>query len=86
MAYRYEDIRPHIFTEDGQRMFLKIRDESKRLIAEAGACRSDKLMKAAGTGDSWHMLACIDRLVELGELQELTGDEVAGQHRVFVGG
>jgi hypothetical protein len=32
------------------------------------------------------MLARIDRLVELGYLREVTGDDVAGQHRVFVAG
>ncbi|MFT6496232.1 MAG: hypothetical protein ACJA2A_002018 [Cycloclasticus pugetii] len=31
------------------------------------------------------MLACVDRLVELGEIKELTKDmKVAGQHRVYI--
>jgi len=34
-------------------------------------------------GDSWTMLACIDRLVELGELWEVVSQPVAGQHRIF---
>jgi hypothetical protein len=85
MAYDYATERPNVFTEQGQLMFLKIRDRSKRLIAEGGACTSGALITGA-TGDSWRMLACIDRLVELGELREITGPGVAGQCRVFVGG
>ena len=34
--------------------------------------------------DSWMMLACVDRLVELKEIREVTGNNVAGQHRVFM--
>ena len=29
-------------------------------------------------------LACVDRLVELGEIKEITNGGVAGQHRVFI--
>lgn len=36
------------------------------------------------TGDSWEMMARVDRLVELGEIREITGSNVAGQDRVFV--
>ena len=84
MAYDYSRERAGIFTEDGQTMFLKIRDKSKELLALAGACTSGKLM--CTSGDSWQMLACIDRLVELGELREITSGSVAGQNRVFVVG
>lgn len=37
-------------------------------------------------GHDWEALACMDRLVELGELREITGPNVMGQHRVFVKG
>jgi hypothetical protein len=84
MAYQYQVERPKLFTEDGQRMFLAIRDRAAQLIAEAGAVRLDKAI-ASQCGDSWVMLACMDRLVELGELREVTEpDSVPGQHRVFV--
>lgn len=84
MPYDYLTERPKVFTEDGQVTFLKIRDNAKRLIAEGGAARCQELMAGVG-GDSWTMLACVDRLVELGELHEITKDQrVAGQHRVFV--
>ena len=35
-------------------------------------------------GDSWHHLTCIDRLLELGELKEITPAGTVQQHRVFV--
>lgn len=83
MSYNYQAERPFVFTEDGQVMFLSIRDRAHALLKEAGAVMSGPLMRGL-TGDSWAMLACIDRLVELKELREITGDDVAGQHRVFV--
>lgn len=81
--YNYEKEKHHIFTDDGQRMFIKIRDNAKRLLEEAGAFTLGNVIRGS-TGDSWKMIACVDRLVELGEIRELTGDGVAGQHRVFV--
>ncbi len=83
MSYDYETQRSFVFTEAGQVMFLAIRDKAQELIKVAGAVMSVKLI-ACTSGDTWNMLACIDRLVELGELRELTGTAVAGQHRVFV--
>ena len=85
MPYNYETERAHIFTEDGQIMFLKIRDRAKFLLNAAGAVRGQELTDGV-IGDGWKMLACVDRLVELGELREITeGQQVAKQDRVFVG-
>ena len=82
--YDYQTQRPNLFTEDGQLMFMKIRDEAHRLLKLSGAVMSDRLIGVT-TGDTWNMLACIDRLVELKEIREITTPgEVAGQHRVFV--
>lgn len=66
-GYNYETERPFLFTDDGQRMFLQIRDKAKRLLKEAGAFRAQELFTEV-TGSSWAMIACIDRLVELGEI------------------
>ena len=86
MAYDYQTERPFIFTEDGQVMFLKIRDRSKSLIENSGAVSCDRLI-AGLTGDSWGMLACVDRLVELRELREVPNPHSsAGQHRLFIAG
>jgi len=72
MAYQYETERSALFTEEGQRAFLKVRDAAKELLEIAGAFRQIELLQLAGIGgDSWFMLACIDRLVELGEIEEI---------------
>lgn len=83
--YCYETEKPEIFTEGGQRMFLGIRDNVKRLLKQAGSVRMQEAI-AQQKGSSWLMLACVDRLVELGEIKEITSPNVAGQHRVFISG
>lgn len=84
MSYDYKAERPHLFTEDGVVMFTKIRDEAFRLCRLAGCVRADKLMNKAGGGSTWLMIACMDRLIELGELVEVTAtNSVMGQHRIF---
>lgn len=82
--YVYEQQKAFVLTDEGQRTFLKIRDHVHKLLEEAGAVRMQEAMK--GTGDSWDLMACVDRLVELGELREVTTGKVAGQHRIFVKG
>lgn len=81
--YDYSQERPKLFTDAGQRLFLKLRDYAHRLLEEAGAVRMDRITRA-GWGDGWFLLACVDRMVELGELRELTGPTVPAQARVFV--
>jgi hypothetical protein len=83
--YNYETQKSNIFTEDGQVMFLKIRDKAHELINVAGAFMMAEVIRGC-SGESWDMLACVDRLVELGEIREVTGENVPGQCRVFVGG
>lgn len=81
MSYNYEKEKANIFTDEGQRQFLAIRDRAKYLLKEAGAFRLDEVLKGA-TGSSWTHIACVDRLVELGEVVELKRD-CWGQFRVF---
>jgi hypothetical protein len=81
--YSYQSQRPFVFTEEGQKDFLKIRDKAKELLQKSGAVTSEKLLCI--TGDTWNMLACIDRLVELEELIEIPNPvSRAGQHRIFI--
>lgn len=82
MSYDYATEKPKLLTDEGQRNFLKVRDHVHKLLRDAGAFRMDHAMPAI-SGDTWHALACVDRLVELGEIQEITNGEVAGQHRIF---
>lgn len=80
--YRYEDHRAHIFTEQGQRDFLKVRDHVKGILEEAGAITMHKAIQPL-SGDTWRMMAHVDRLVELGEIKEVTKPGTAGQDRIF---
>jgi hypothetical protein len=83
MSYVYKELKKDLFTEQGQIAFLKIRDHVKLMLNKAGAITMEKAMVAGG--NSWLQLACVDRLVELGEIREITKEnEVAAQHRVFV--
>ena len=81
--YDYQTQRPNLFTNEGQKLFLKIRDRTHALINQGGAARMQEIMRGS-SGSTWDMLASVDRLVELGEIHEITGPGVAGQHRVFV--
>lgn len=82
--YKYEEHKESIFTENGQEMFLKIRDNVKKHLDDSGAFMLGKAIQNV-TGLNWTMLACVDRLVELGEIREVTEPEsCAGQSRVFI--
>lgn len=83
--YVYQAERQWIFTDVGQREFLKVRDRVQRLLREAGAVSMNKAMEGSSAPDSWKTMALVDRLVELGELVELPQAECMGQHRVFIG-
>lgn len=82
--YKYEEIKPCLFTDEGQRKFLKIRDHVHATLAKSGAITMGKALIAGG--DTWEQLACVDRMVELGEIREVVQrcDDVPDQYRVFV--
>jgi len=70
-VYSYEHEKCKLFTDEGQRLFLKVRDEVKEKLALSGAITQGcaaQLPKGVGTADGWQLIACIDRMVELGEL------------------
>lgn len=82
--YTYESQRENLFNDEGQRLFLEIRDRTFGLLKTAGAARMEEMIRGS-VGNFWHMLACVDRMVELGELHEITeAGKVPGQFRVFV--
>ncbi len=83
MPYNYEAEKHKIFTDVGQREFLKVRDRAKHLLDEAGAFMILAALKDI-SGEAWTMMAYVDRLVELGEIREITSANVAGQNRVFI--
>lgn len=83
VMYDYQNERPHVFTDAGQRQFLQVRDFCRRALEFSEAVSAGKLMSAAGSGDSWKMMACVDRLVELGEIREVGKAGNAWQARIF---
>lgn len=82
--YRYEDLKPKLYTEEGFDVYAKIRDRAKQLLRDAGAFTMGHVIQGC-TGDTWLMLACVDHMAAKGELREVTiGLAVAAQDRVFV--
>lgn len=81
--YIYEEQKPHLLTDEGQRMFLRIRDHTHALLLKSGAVMMGNCM--TGGGDSWQILACVDRMVELGEIREVPNTyNNSVQYRLFV--
>lgn len=88
MAYNYATERNYVFSEEGQKMFLEVRDKVDELLKKAGAfqmCRAWEGI-SAGAYSTWEAMACVDRLIELGEIREVSGPEATGQERTFVRG
>ena len=73
MSYNYERVKHNIFTEEGQVEFLRMRDKVAELLDFYGF-----------SGDSWEIMAYIDRLSELNKIEEITAERTRGQNRVFV--
>lgn len=81
MAYNYLEQKPNIFKEENQQRFLDVRDKAHRLLKEQGWFRMEEATSEV-VGDTWDQLACVDRLVELGEIKEIPTDG-PNQHRIF---
>ncbi len=86
--YQYSVEKAKILTDEGQRAFLRTRDHVQRCLKLAGAVSMGEAMSppgsGAGMGDTWGMMACVDRLVELQEIREINYGDCAGQDRIFV--
>jgi len=88
--YNYEEQKKYVFTDEGQRQFLHIRDKIHNLLEEAGAFQMGKatvLAPTVGAAESWDLMACVDRLVELGEIREImysNNVQEWNQERIFV--
>lgn len=82
--YNYKEQKKKLFTDEGQRTFLKIRDRVLSLLEESGAVTLGGAT-AKASGNNWLHIACIDRMVELRELREIKqAGEAMGQDRIFV--
>ena len=80
--YDYTTERSFVFTEPGVEMLFKARDKANKLLAEAGAFREQEVLSCL-SGDSWHQLACVDYLVERGEIRRVY-DRGARQYNVYI--
>lgn len=82
--YEYSKQKQYVFTEEGQKTFLGIRDNVRQLLQKGGAVRMQEAIATFGIS-SWDAMACVDRLIELEEIREITkGVPTPGQYRVFV--
>jgi len=68
--YNYNEQKKEIFTEEGFEKFFKIKSRVQALLTIAGACTMSKAIQGV-LGNNWLNMACVDRLVELGEIKEL---------------
>ena len=82
MSYNYTQERAFVFTEPGVKMLFAIRDKARELLKVAGAFREQEVHSGT-SGDSWNMLACVDYLVERGEIRRIFS-EGARQHNIYV--
>ncbi len=81
MSYDYATERPGLFTEEGQEMFIKIRDKVKSLLKTSGAFRGVEAFGGV-CGDNWAQQACLDRMIEMGEIV-CVRSECWTQYRVY---
>jgi hypothetical protein len=81
--YNYATERPWTFTDSGVLALFKAYKTAVRLIDVAGVANGMKITEECAC-DTYKMLALLDRLVELGQLREVTGPTIRGQDRIFV--
>lgn len=80
--YNYQQEKQNIFTENGQVMFMKIRDKVNYLLKEKKYFIMEEVLGCEGS--AWEIMACVDRLKELREITEISGSGAMGQHRAFM--
>lgn len=76
--YEYQRERPSLFTEDGVKVVIAIRDHVQKLLKMSGACTVEKAIEGA-SGEMWTRLAALDYLVEQRELVIIEREGIARQ-------
>lgn len=94
MPYSYKEMKPVVLKGENQKSFLNVRDrvnalfsaDAERPIAVDNILNVDLGSEGDATASAdWFRMACLDRMVELGELFEIkTHPDTIGQHRVFM--
>ena len=84
--YSYKRDRKYLFTEAGQVDFLKVRDHVHKILKKSGAITMGRATDPI-TGVNYEQWACVDRLVELGEIIEIVPvKKLFYNERVFIPG
>jgi len=69
--YKYEDYRPFLFSEEGQVVFLKKRDIIKDMLNKSKYVDLEDIVRNT-SGSNFETIACVDRMLELNEIVEMT--------------
>lgn len=72
LMYNYENCRKRLFTEEMLNKFIWFRDQVNSFLDTSGAVTQCKAVSGIKLPDTDMENAFMDRLVELGELQEVT--------------
>lgn len=83
MSYNYKTEKQWLFTNEGMTCFTRGRDKALELQRIAGAWNGIKALRDCGAEDTFKMMAILDYMVEMGDVEELTPGNAMGQHRVF---
>jgi len=84
MIYNYEEYKPNLLDKEELRHFLKVRDIVKDEIDSVGMMVMGAVMIRA-CGDILKTMACVEMLVEIGEIIETTQkSETWAQEREFI--
>jgi hypothetical protein len=74
-----------VLDDNGQRDVIKVLKATYKASRIAGAFNGYHVVSnTVGSGDRFYFMALLDRLVELKEIREVSGNNVCGQDRIFV--
>jgi len=73
MSYDYQTEKANLFTEEGVKILIHIRDRIKSLLDYSGAFTASQALQKC-SGSSWTMLAALDYLVETKEIVKVGGN------------
>ena len=84
--YDYELEKPKIFTDDGIKILLRIRDGiHKHFETSCAIYLLDAINNfSASYGGNWFHLACVDFLLEIGDIVEITREGIPTQSRILL--
>ncbi len=87
--YKFETEKKKFFptkeSEENVLELIKMRDRLKKILKVSGAVTMACAISKCGISDMWDAMVCVDWLVSIGELKEVTNkNKVAGQDRIFI--